>query len=206
MRHTGPKNKISRREAMDLGLKTPGSKSQASLLRRLNVLPGQHGTRGRRKQSERSKQLREKQKLRFIFGITEKQLKGYFQKAMNIKGNTGVLLGQLLEKRLDNVVYRLGFAPTRASARQLVNHGHFTVNGRLMNIPSYKVEINDKIGFRKQKTAKIPYVETSLSSKDTLIPAWVAKEGIAGKLLAEPTSEDIEKQVNLRSVVEYYSR
>lgn len=206
MRHTGPKNKIARREAMDLGLKTPGSKSQASLLRRLNVLPGQHGTRGRRKQSERSKQLREKQKLRFIFGITETQLKRYFQKATNVKGNTGFLLGQLLEKRLDNVVYRLGFAPTRAGARQLVNHGHITVNGRLMNIPSYKVEINDKIGFRKEKTIKIPYVETSLSSKNTLIPAWVKKEGTVGKLITEPTSEDVEKQVNLRSVVEFYSR
>lgn len=206
MRYTGPKNKVARREGMDLGLKTPGTKSQASLLKRLNVLPGQHGVRGRRKQSERSKQLREKQKLRFLFGLTEKQLKRYFEKAMNIKGNTGFLLGQLLERRLDNVVYRLGFAPTRASARQLVGHGHITVNGKMVNIPSYKVEKNDTIGFRKEKTTKIPYIETLLSTKQVIIPSWFKKEGIAGKIITDPTSEDIEKQVNLRSVVEYYSR
>lgn len=206
MRHTGPKNKTARREGMDLGLKTPGSKSHASLLRRLNVLPGQHGTRGRRKQSERSKQLREKQKLRFLFGLTESQLKGYFDKATVRKGNTGVILGQLLESRLDNVLYRLGFAPTRASARQIVNHGHVTINGKEVNIPSYKVEIHDKIGFQKEKTTKIPYIEAILSTKNVIIPAWLKREGTVGKLQALPTSEDIEKQVNLRSVVEYYSK
>ncbi len=207
MRYTGPKNRIARREGIDLGLKTPGSKSHASLMRRVAVLPGQHGTSRRRKKlSERSRQLREKQKLRFIFGLTETQLKNYFQKAVSSKGNTGFLLGQLLERRLDNVVYRLGFAPTRASARQLVNHGHVTVNDTLMNIPSYKVEIHDTIRFRKEKTAKIPYVEAMLESKDLFSPSWVKKEGVVGKLIGEPTSEDIEKQVNLRSVIEFYSR
>src|SRR3989344_8775477 len=201
MRHTGPKNKISRREAMDLGLKTPGSKSQASLLRRLNVLPGQHGTRGRRKQSERSKQLREKQKLRFIFGITEKQLKGYFQKAMNIKGNTGVLLGQLLEKRLDNVVYRLGFAPTRARARQLFNHKHIKVNNQIVSTASYMVRVNDSVEIAKEKTKKIPYIELFMQNEEFIMPKWLKRKKEKGELIAEPSNEEIDKQIDLRSVV-----
>lgn len=191
---------------MDLGLKTTGSKSQASLLKRLNVLPGQHSTRGRRKQSERSKQLREKQKLRFLFGVTEKQLKNYYEKAAHMKGNTGVLLGQFLERRLDNVVYRLGLAPTRAAARQLVNHGHVTINDKIIDVSSYQVQNGDKIGFKKEKTLKIPYVESSLANKDLFIPGWFQKEGALGKLISAPTSEDIEKMVNMRSVIEFYSR
>lgn len=191
---------------MDLGLKTTGSKSQASLLRRLNVLPGQHSTRGRRKQSERSKQLREKQKLRFLFGVTEKQMKNYYEKASNMKGNTGVLLGQFLERRLDNAVYRLGLAPTRAAARQLVNHGHVTINDKIIDVSSYQVQNGDKIGFKKEKTLKIPYVESSLANKDLFIPTWFQKEGTLGKLISTPTSEDIEKMVNMRSVIEFYSR
>src|SRR5437016_5710209 len=130
MRSLESKNKTARREGMDLGLKTSGSKSHASLLKRINVLPGQHGARGRRKVSEHGKQLREKQKLRFIFGITEKQLKKYFTLAKKKKGNTALFLSLYLEKRLDNVVYRLGFAPTRASARQLITHGHMRVNAK----------------------------------------------------------------------------
>ncbi len=207
MRYTGPKNKKARREGLDLSLKTPGSKSHASLLRRIAVPPGQHGTgRRRKKQSERSRQLREKQRLRYLFGLSETQLKNYFQKAVKSKGNTGSLLGQLLEKRLDNVVFRLGFAPTRASARQLVNHGHISVNDSLMNIPSYKVEVHDTIRFRKVKSAKIPYIEMMLGNTEYAAPAWLKKEGTAGKLTSEPTSEDIEKQVNIQSVIEFYSK
>ena len=191
---------------MDLGLKTPGSKSHASLLRRLSVLPGQHGLKRRRKLSERSRQLREKQKLRFLFGVTEKQLKTYYQKASFMKGNTGVLLGEFLERRLDNVVFRLGFAPTRASARQLVNHGHISVNDKRIDVASYQVQNNDKIGFRKEGTVKIPYVESSLSNKDLIVAGWFQKEGTVGKLIGTPTNEDIEKQVNVRSVIEFYSR
>lgn len=207
MRYTGPKNKIARREGTDLGLKTTGSKSHGMLLRRLNIPPGQHGVKkGRRKQSERGKQLREKQKLRALFGITESQLKRYFEKAVRIKGNTEVLLGQLLEKRLDNVVYRLGLSPTRASARQLVNHGHIKVNDRVVTIASYDIGKGQKIGFRTEKTLKIPYIETSLAEKDILIPEWLKRGGVGGEVVTEPSSEEIEKQVNLRLVVEYYSR
>lgn len=206
MRYTGPKNRIARREGIDLGLKTPGSKSHAQLLRRLNIPPGQHGTKKRRKVSERSRQLREKQKLRYLFGLTEKQLKRYFQKASFKKGNTGLYVGQFLEKRLDNVVYRLGLAPTRAAARQLVRHGHVAVNSKKLSIPSYQVRVGEMIGFLTEKTQKIPYIEKSLSNKDIIIPSWLEKKAIIGKLIAEPTNEEIIKQVNLRLVIEYYSR
>lgn len=206
MRITGPKNKIARREGADLGLKTAGTKSHASLLRKLNILPGQHGTRGRRKQSERGKQLREKQKLRFLFGITETQLKNYFNQAKQIKGNTSLNLSILLEKRLDNVVYRLGIAPTRASARQLVSHRHIKIDDKIVNISSYKVSIGEKISPADEKTLKIPSVEASISNKDIILPKWLQRKNNTGILLEDPTDEEIEKQVNLRSVIEFYSR
>ncbi len=206
MRYTGPKNRIARREATDLGLKTLGSKSHARLLKKLNVLPGQHGTRGRRKVSERGFQLREKQKLRAIFGLTERQLKNYFHQAVEKKGNTALFVSQLLEKRLDNVVYRLGFAPTRAAARQLVCHGHMSVNGRKMTIPSYQVRPDEAVTFKDEKTIKIPYIDKVLTNKDVLVPIWLEKQATVGKLIAAPTTDEISKQVNLRLVIEYYSR
>lgn len=207
MRYTGPKNKIARRENTDLSLKTPGTKAHATLLRKLNVFPGQHSVKRRRKTSERGKQLREKQKLRFLFGVTERQLKAYFSKAKSMKGNTGVILSQFLEQRLDNVVYRLGFAPTRASARQLVNHGHVKVNDRVVTIASYRVLPGESISFRKQeKTAKIPYIETSLSNTTLILPSWLERKNTSGVVKLEPSSDDIEKQINMRSVIEFYSR
>ncbi len=206
MRIIQPKNKQARREGIDLGLKTPGSKSHASLLRKLNVLPGQHGTKSKRKRSERSRQLREKQKLRFLFGVTESQLKKYFDKATQTRGNTAVNLSRQLEKRLDNVIYRLGFAPTRPSARQLVSHRHIKVNEKIVNIASYHVSVNDSIGFANEQVKKIPAIETSIANKDVIIPKWLSRRDSQGKIVADPDNEDIEKQVNLRSVIEYYSR
>lgn len=206
MRYTGPKNRLARREAMDLGLKTPGSKSQASLLRRLNLLPGQHSTRGKRKVSERGVQLREKQKLRFTFGVSEKQLKKYFKRSVAKKGNTAQYLAQYLEERLDNCVYRLGFAPTRASSRQLVVHGNIKVNDRRVTIPSHHLKIDDIISFSDEKISKIPYVDRSLANKDLLIPNWLERKGTIGKMVGRATSDGIESQVNIRAVIEYYSR
>ncbi|MCX7880927.1 MAG: 30S ribosomal protein S4 [Patescibacteria group bacterium] len=206
MRYTGPRNKISRREGMDLGLKTPGAKAHSSLLRRINLLPGQHGLKKRKKISERGEQLREKQKLRYIFGITEKQLKKYFKIASEKKGNTASYLAIFLERRLDNIVYRLGFTPTRASARQLVSHGHIKVNDKIINIPSYQVKINDIISLFKEKTQKIPYIQKQLSIKEIILPFWLEKEAMVGKLISQPDSSEIEKQINLRLVIEYYSR
>ena len=206
MRYTGPRNKISRREGVDLGLKTIGSKSHARLLKKLNIPPGEHGGRGKRKISERGVQLREKQKLRFIFGLTEKQLKKYFKIASQKKGNTALYLSQFLEQRLDNLVYRLGFSPTRLSARQLVSHGHIKVNNKRITIPSYQVKVAEEIGFLSNKSLKIPYIEKSLANKDFILPLWLEKKGVFGKLISIPTSEEISKQINLRLVIEYYSR
>jgi small subunit ribosomal protein S4 len=206
MRYTGPRNRLARREGIDLGLKTPGSKSHARLLKKLNVLPGQHGTRGRRKVSERGVQLREKQKLRFMFGLTEKQLKNYFGTAREKKGNTALYFTQYLEKRLDNVFYRLGLAPTRAAGRQLINHGHVAVNDKKVRVASYQVRVGDKVSFLNEKSAKIPYIKTALENKDLMIPAWIEKKAIAGKLISEPTLDEIAKQINLRLIIEYYSR
>lgn len=206
MRYTGPKNRLARQQMIDLGLKTPGSKSHARLLKKLNVTPGQHGLRTRRKFSEHAYQLKEKQKLKIMFGLSESQLKKYFQIAVSKKGNTALFLSKLLEKRLDNLVFRLGFAPTRAAARQLVNHGHFMLNSKKNSIPSCQVKINDLITFSDDQTAKIPYIEQNLANKDLLLPGWLEKKGLTGKLTLEPTAEEIEKQINLRLVIEFYSR
>ncbi|MEK7633319.1 MAG: 30S ribosomal protein S4 [Patescibacteria group bacterium] len=206
MRYLGPKNRISRREGLDLELKTVGSKSHARLLKKLNVPPGQHGLRKRKKVSERGTQLREKQKLRYMFGITETQLKKYFRKASLKKGNTASYLSQYLEKRFDNIVYHLGFAPTRAAARQLITHGHIIVNKKKVSIPSYQVRVGEEIRFADDKTTKIPYIESSLNNKDIILPIWLEKKAIAGKLIMEPTQDLIAKQINLRLIIEYYSR
>jgi len=206
MRYTGPKNRIARREGMDLGLKTVGSKSHAKLLEKVNVPPGQHGVSKRRKTSEHGRQLREKQKLRYTFGVSESQLKNYFKKAINKPGNTGMYMAQYLERRLDNTVYRLGFAPTRAAARQLVSHNHIKINDKVVNVASYEVKVGDLVTFAKEKSLKVPVVEQSLAKKDYIVPGWLEKKGTAGKMSGEPASELLEKQFNLRLVIEFYSR
>ncbi len=206
MRYTGPKNRIARRENMDLGLKTPGSNANASLLKKINVLPGQHGAKGRRKKSEHSRQLREKQKLRYSFGVTESQLKRYFDIASKKRGNTAVTLSEILERRLDNVVYRLGFAPTRAAARQLVNHGHVAVNGKIVKVASYAVNEKDAITFADAETKKIPYIEAYMAQNEVILPEWLEVKKDTGTLTGIPDSSLIEKQVNLRLVIEFYSR
>ncbi len=206
MRYTGSKNKIARRENADLNLKTLGSKSHSSLLRKLAITPGQHGGKRRRKVSERGRQLREKQKLRFLFGISETQLSNYFARAIRTKGNTADNLLTLLERRLDNIVYRLGMAPTRAAARQLVNHGHVTVNTKSVSIPSYQVHEQDEISFKRDTTAKIPAVESSMSRPDYIMPEWLDRKGSIGKMVQTPDSEDVSRQVSMRLVIEFYSK
>ncbi len=206
MKYTGPRNRLARREGMDLGLKTPGSKSHARLLKKLTVFPGQHGLRGRRKISEYAHQLREKQKLRYIFGITEGRLKRYFKAATTKKGNTAFYLAQFLEKRLDNIVFRLGFAPTRSAARQLVNHKHVKVGDKVVNIPSYQLPVEQLVTFANEKTKTIPYIEKLLTNKDIIFPPWMERKATVGKLVSEPTQAEIEKQINLRLVIEFYSR
>jgi small subunit ribosomal protein S4 len=204
-RFTGSKNKLARREGEDLGLKTAGSKAHTSLLRRLKIQPGQHGQKRGRKPTDYGKQLREKQKVKRMYGIMEHQFKRYYQEAAKTKGVTGEALLSYLERRLDNVIYRLGFAPTRASARQLVRHGHVLVSDKRVDIPSYKVAIGDVISL-KQKSTKIPTIVKMLSEKTHVVPSWLQKKAIAGKITSLPKREDISEGIEEQLIVEFYSR
>ena len=158
-----------------------------------------------RKASSYGKQLREKQKVKRIYGILEKQFKRYYERAAKFKGVTGEELLRYLEQRLDNIVYRLGLAPTRASARQFIGHGHILVNGRKVDIPSYQVKKGEVISLRPQ-ALKIPIVKKVLEEKKPLIPGWLKRQGPAGKVVALPKRKDIVEDINEQLIVEYYSR
>ena len=206
MRYTGPRNRLARREGIDLGLKTSGSKAQASLMRRMNIKPGQRANARQGKLTEYGQQLREKQKLQRIYGLTASKLKRYFDEANRTLGNTAFFLIQLLESRLDNTVFRLGFAPTRASARQLVTHGHFLVNNKKNSIPSYLVKVGDVVSLKKAKTAKIPYIAQLIEMKDQLLPGWLEKKALSGKMKEAPSFDALKEGVDLQAVIEFYSR
>ena len=204
-RYIGPKNRLARREGQDLGLKTPGSAAHAALLRRLNILPGIHGQKRRRKPSEYGLQLREKQKAKRIYGVLEKQFRRYFESAKKKRGVTGEALLQKLETRLDNVVYRLALAPTRSSARQLVSHGHVQVNGEKVNIPSFQVK-KDQVITLSTKATKIPAIAKMLEDKNPHVTSWLARKGPVGKVAKIPSREEIGENINEQLVVEHYSR
>jgi small subunit ribosomal protein S4 len=199
-RHIGPKQKLQRQIGEDLGLKTNALKTA----RRLAVRPGQHGAKGRRKLSNFGVQLKEKQKLKYIYGIMEKQLRATYEEASKNPAATGTAMLSFLERRLDNVIYRLGFAPTRAAARQLVNHDHFTVNDKKMNIPSYRVKVGDVI-IMKAKSTKIPTVVAAVK-EDRAVPAWLEVKNMAAKIAKLPAREDITEKVEEQLIVEYYNR
>ena len=162
----------------------------------------------RRKQSEYGKQLNEKQKVKFIYGVLEKQFHGYYEKAESKKGITGEIMLQELERRLDNVVYRMGFASTRREARQLVNHGHFTVNGKRCNIPSAQVKVGDVVAVcqKSQSSVKFKALLEEFGKKAT--PQWIerAADSFEGKIVALPVREDIDFEVAENLIVELYSR
>jgi len=204
-RYTGPKNRLARREGMDLGLKTIGSHSHASLLKRLNIIPGQHGQKGRRKISSFGTQLREKQKVKRMYGLLERQFRKNFERARKWRGNTGEKLIEFLERRLDNVVYRMGFAPTRTMARQLVSHGHVFVDGQKVNIPSFLTEEGQVITL-KSKSLDIPAVRRLIDDKSLTYPEWVERKGPAGKVVRLPLRTDVSEDINEQLIVEYYSR
>lgn len=204
-RYTGPKNRLARREGMDLGLKTIGSHSHASLLKRLNIIPGQHGQKGRRKISSFGTQLREKQKVKRMYGLLERQFRKNFERARKWRGNTGEKLIEFLERRLDNVVYRMGFAPTRTMARQLVSHGHVFVDGKKVNIPSFLTEEGQVITL-KSKSLDIPAVRRLIDDKSLKYPEWVERKGPAGKVARLPLRTDVSEDINEQLIVEYYSR
>ncbi len=198
-KYNGPKDKLSRREGIDLFNK--GSK-----LTRLNILPGVHGPKGQtRAHSQYGKQLREKQKVKRLYGILEKQFKIYVTKALKSKGNTGEALLILLEKRLDNVVYRLGFSNARPMARQLVSHRHVLVNGKKINIASYQVKVGDVISLT-DKISATPIVKKFIETDEYETPSWLERKINFGKIIKDPTREDITEHVSEQDIVEFYSR
>ena len=199
-RYTGPSWKQSRR----LGFSLTGTGKE---LARRNYVPGQHGPNNRSKLSEYGLQLAEKQKLRFSYGLSEKQFRNLFEKAEAAKGITGEVLLQLLEGRLDNMVYRLGMAPTRAAARQLVSHRHITVDGKVVNIPSYSVKAGQVIGVR-EKSKSLEVIADALSGFNHSKYPWIEwdQSSLSGKLLHLPERTDIPENIKEQLIVELYSK
>ena len=199
-RYTGPKSKISRKYGEPIF-------GDTKALEKKPHPPGQHGRGRRRKKSEYAVQLAEKQKAKFLYGILERQFRNMFEKASRKEGITGENLLQLLEARLDNVVYRLGVAPTRRSARQFVTHKHITVNGNVVNIPSFTVKEGDLVGVRERSKSLVAISE-SLSPKTSNKYKWLEwdDKSLSGKLITYPDRESIPENINEQLIVELYSK
>lgn len=198
-KYNGPKDRLSRREGFDLFGK--GAK-----LTRLSILPGMHGQKRMRSQSQYGKQLREKQKVKRIYGVLEKQFRIYVNLALKSRGNTAEVLLTLLETRLDNVVFRLGFTSNRPSARQIVSHRHVLVNGKKLNIPSYNVKISDTIMLSSKAISNIEDVKKVLSQKEPKIPSWLRRKAVVGEVLRKPKLDDIIEPISMQDIIEFYSR
>ena len=201
-RYTGPKDKLSRRFGVALFGPTKAIENK-------NYPPGMHGPKGsRRKHSEYSVALAEKQKLRFQYGVLERQFRRYFQTALTTRGVTGEILLQLLETRLDNVVFRLGFASSRSAARQLVCHGHVLVNGRKVDVSSYRVRPGDAVSVKDKPKSRSLAARNLELTQITPVPDWltVDKEHYSGSVARIPTREEIQPIVNEQLIVELYSR
>lgn len=199
-RYTGPKTKIARKFGEAIF-------GEDKVLAKKNYPPGQHGANRRRKISEYAIQLKEKQKAKYTYGVLERQFRNLFDKAARTKGITGEVLLQLLESRLDNIVYRLGIAPTRPAARQLVLHKHITVNGKVVNIPSYQVKPGDIVAVR-EKSKSLEVIEESLGGFNHSKYPWIEwNESIkGGKYLHIPPREDIPETIKEQLIVELYSK
>ena len=199
-RYTGLKSKIARK--FGEGIFGPDK-----VLSKKNYPPGQHGNTRRRKSSEYGLQLREKQKAKYTYGVLEKQFRNLFQRAESRQGITGEILLQLLESRLDNVVFRLGIAPTRAAARQLVTHRHITVNGKVLNIPSYTVKAGELVGVR-EKSKSLEIISDSLAGFNHSKYPWLEWDDASkvGKLLHIPEREEIPENIKEQLIVELYSK
>lgn len=206
-KYTNAKCRLCRRAGCKLFLK--GEKCYKSIcpFEQRPVAPGQHGA-GRHKVSEYGTQLAEKQKAKRIYGVLEKQFKDYFVEADRMKGVTGENMLSLLERRLDNVVYRLGFAPSRSTARQLVTHAHFTVNGKNVNIASYQLKAGDVISVKENKRNNKYFEAFKQTQKSTNVPKWLEfdAEKLEGKVIALPKREDIDMQIQEQMIVELYSK
>lgn len=206
-RYTGPACRICRRQGDKLMLKGAKCFTPKCPVEKRHAPPGQHGS-SRRKVSEYSLQLREKQRARSIYGVLERQFKKHFDEAERRPGLTGENLLQILEMRLDNVVYRLGFAESRRQARQLVLHGHIAMNGRVANIPSYQVKVGDVISWKEASTKSVLYQVVVKDIGSKTIPAWLSldRENMSGRILAAPSRQDIDSTIDERLIVAFYSR
>lgn len=200
------KCRLCRREGAKLFLKGDKCYSGKCPFEKRPVAPGQHGA-ARKKVSEYGQQLREKQKVKRIYGVQEGQFRAYYETADAMKGITGENMLSLLERRLDNVIFRMGVGASRAQARQLVNHGHFLVNGKKVNIPSYIVKAGDIITVKESKTSN-KYFESIKSAKVGNIPKWLEFEPdkLTGKVLSLPARDDIDSQISEHMIVELYSK
>lgn len=206
-RYTGPVCRLCRREGMKLFLKGDRCYTGKCAIDRRAYAPGQHGQSRGKKPTEYGIQLREKQKVRRIYGVAEKQFRSYFDEAARQKGMTGENLLRLLERRLDNVVFQLGFATSRPEARQLVRHGHFTVNGRRVDIPSFLVRTNDVIAV-KEGSKNSPRIKEIITNLDRTPPKWLSLDAnaAAGTVVTLPAREDIQLPIQEHLIVEKYSR
>ncbi len=199
-RYTGPKARISRK----FGEPILGA---SKTLAKKNYAPGQHGRGRKRKQSEYAVQLQEKQKAKYTYGVLERQFANTFQKAARLQGITGENLLRLLEARLDNTIYRLGVAPTRRAARQLVSHKHITVNGQIVNIPSYSLRPGDVVGVR-EKSKSLETITVSLSARSVKRFSWLEWDGssMVGKFVSYPERDQIPENIQEQLIVELYSK
>ena len=214
-RTIGPVCKLCRREGEKLFLKGARCLSAKCAIERRGYAPGQHGKtgqfkRGRSRSTDYLLQLREKQKARRIYGVMERQFRRYFSKALRSKGLTGVMLLQMLESRLDNVVFRLGLAASRGQARQLVQHGHVDVNGLRMDAPSHLVKVGDTVAVRpsSRRLSYFKNLANALQDSSASVPRWLSLDTaqLSGRVLAQPCREDIDIKLNEQLIVEYYSR
>jgi small subunit ribosomal protein S4 len=206
-RYTGSVCRLCRREGMKLFLKGSRCYSKKCAFERRPTPPGQHGVR-RRKVGEYGMQLREKQKVRRVYAVLERQFKNYFDAAESRPGVTGENLLRLLELRLDNIVFRMGFATSRAASRQLVNHGHFAVNGRPTNIASHQLRPGDRIEVRATRTAREPFKIAKETLRSHQPPEWLSVDPakLAGTIIDQPRRDQMPLDLNEQLVVEYYSR
>jgi small subunit ribosomal protein S4 len=200
-RYTGPRVRISRRFGTPIF-------GPSKYLERRNYGPGVHGPKSRRKHTDYGLGLIEKQKLRYYYGLLERQFRGVYEKALKRRGVTGEQMLQILETRLDNVVFHLGFANTRAAARQMVSHGHILVNGRKVNVPSYGLRVNDAVEVKNSNVSRQLATKNLEMATSRAVPEWLSmsKEEFKGTVMRIPTRDEIQPIANEQAVVEFYSR
>lgn len=207
-RYTGPVCRLCRRVGEKLFLKGERCLTPKCAIERRNNPPGEHGANRRRRVSEHGLQLREKNRARAVYGVLERQFRNYFDEASRKSGVTGVYLLQLLERRLDNAVFRLGFAESRAQARQTVRHRHITINGRRMDVPSYRVKVGDVIGWRERSKENELYKVLVADIHRKPLPSWLSldADAVTGRVEALPDPDEIDLKIEHRMIVEFYAR